>query len=197
MLLTPEQKENVFQLFANLSQYFSLLRKETDRGCAMIVASHLDYLLGEVLRSYMIRDADHQSEIEQFFKDNGFLGSFGTRIRLARYLNIISSELRKDLDIIRRIRNDFAHHLKFEDFNTASIKDRCLNLRHDFLEDSQNPRERFINTANNLIVIIDFLRTNSLGVFISGGNPRSVEIALLQDIQNAVVRIQASGSAQQ
>jgi hypothetical protein len=127
MVLTPEQKEKAFQLFADLSEYFRLLRKETDRGCAMIVVAHLDYLLGELLKASMIQDEEHRKEIAQFFKDNELLGNFGTRIKLARYLNIISSELRKDLDTIRKIRNDFAHQLKFEDFNTPTIKNRCMN----------------------------------------------------------------------
>jgi len=193
MVLTPEQKEKVFQSFADLSEYFRLLRKETDRGCAMIVASHLDYMLGELLKAYMTQDEANQQEFTQFFTDTGLLGTFATRIKLARYLNIISSELRKDLDTIRRIRNDFAHYLKFEDFNTDSIRDRCMNLQHDVLGINENPRERFINAANTLIVIIDFLRTHNIS-FSAFGNPRSVEIALLQDIQNAAASVHTQAS---
>jgi hypothetical protein len=190
VILTSGQKEDLFKSLADLSKYFSLLRKETDRGCAMIVASHLDYLLGKVLKGCMLQDQDHREEIDQFFKPDQPLGTFAARIKLARYLNIISSHLRKDLDTIRRIRNDFGHSLEYEDFNTPSVRDRCMNLRHDILDDSQNPRERFINTANVLIVIIDFLGVNtSLGIFTSASNPRDVEIALFQDISNAAVAV--------
>jgi DNA-binding MltR family transcriptional regulator len=192
MRLTPEHKEKVFQLFGDLSEYFRLLRKETDRGCAMIVAAHLDDKLGELLKACLIKDKEYEEEISRFFKDPEPLGTFSARIKLAHYLNIISPQVRKDLDTIRKIRNDFAHKLEFEDFNSQSIKDRCMNLQHDLLEDNRDPRERFINAANVLIVFIDFRRANSPGVFILGSNPRDVKIALMQDIMNAAASVHES-----
>lgn len=192
MKLTPEQKEKVFQLFGDLSEYFRLLRKETDRGCAMIVAAHLDDKLGELLKACMVQDKEYEEEIAEFFRDPGPLGTFSARIKLARYLSIMSPQVRKDLDIIRKIRNDFGHKLEFEDFNTPSIKDRCMNLQHDLLEENQNPRERFINAANVLIVFIDFFRENNPGVFGLARSPRDVEIALMQDITNAAASVQTS-----
>jgi DNA-binding MltR family transcriptional regulator len=177
-------------LFGDLSDYFRLLRKETDRGCAMIVAAHLDDKLGELLGACMIQDKEAEKEIAKFLK--GPLGSFATRIKLARYLNMISPQVRRDLETILDIRNDFAHKLEFEDFNTQSIKDRCMNLQHDLLEDNKNPRERFINAANVLIVFIDFFRANNPGVFGLARHPRDVEIALMQDILNAAASVQTS-----
>jgi hypothetical protein len=188
--LTPELKEKVFKLFGDLSEYFRLLRNETDRGCAMIVAAHLDHLLGELLKASMIQSKEEEKEIAKFFK--GPLRSFATRIKLARYLNIISRQVREDLDTILDIRNDFGHKLDFENFNTESIKARCMSLQHDLLEDSQNPRERFINTANVLIVFIDFFRANGMSSFSLGSNPRNVEVALMQDILNAAASVRGS-----
>ena len=166
MKLNPEHTEKVFQLFGDLSEYFRLLRKETDRGCAMIVAAHLDDKLGELLKACLIQDKEYEEEIARFFKDPEPLGTFSARIKLAHYLNIISSQVRKDLDTVRKIRNDFAHKLDFENFNTQSIKGRRMNLQHDLLEDNKYPRERFINAANVLIVFIDFFRANNPGVLV-------------------------------
>jgi hypothetical protein len=160
--LSADDKEKAFQILIDLKEYFRLLRKETDRGCAMIVAAHLDEKLGELLRHSMIPDESYAKEISRFFGPDEPLGSFAARIKLAHYLNLISSQVRGDLDTIRKIRNDFAHKLEFEDFNTSSIKDRCLNLQHDML-DSQSPRERFINTACVIIVFIDFLTKHGPG----------------------------------
>jgi DNA-binding MltR family transcriptional regulator len=191
MKLNPEHKEKVFQLFGDLSEYFRLLRKETDRGCAMIVAANLDDKLGELLKASMVQDKEYEEEISEFFKGTQPLGSFSARIKLSHYLNIISPQVRRDLDIIRKIRNDFGHKLEFEDFNTPSIKERCMNLQHDLLEENKNPRERFINAANVLIVFIDFFRDNAPG-FGLALNPRNVEIALMQDIQNAAALVHRS-----
>jgi hypothetical protein len=111
---------------------------------------------------------------------------------MARYLNMISRKVRTDLETILEIRNDFGHKLEFENFDTPSIKSRCMSLQHDLLEQSQNPRERFINTANVLIVFIDFFRANNPGVFILGSSPRDIEVALMQDIRNAAASVQTS-----
>ena len=70
--------------------------------------------------------------------------------------------MRQDLDTILNIRNDFGHKLEFENFNTDSIKERCMSLQHDLLENSQNPRERFINTANVLIVFMNQNATSGM-----------------------------------
>ena len=186
--LSAEDKEKAFQILVNLKEYFRLLRKETDRGCAMIVAAHLDQQLGELLRGYMIQDESYTKEISRFFGPDEPLGSFSARTKLAHYLNLISKQVRQDLDTIRKIRNDFAHKMEFEDFNTESIEHRCLNLQHDLL-DSQDPRERFINTASVLIVFIDFFSKHGLGSVGLSANIRTVEVALMQDIANAFVSV--------
>jgi DNA-binding MltR family transcriptional regulator len=186
--LSAEDKETAFQILVNLKEYFRLLRKETDRGCAMIVAAHLDQQLGELLRGCMTRDEEYTKEMSRFFDPDGPLGSFSTRTKLAHYLNLISKQVRQDLDTIRKIRNDFAHKLEFEDFNTPSVRDRCMNLQHDML-DSRNPRERFINTACVLLVFIDFFSKHGVGGIMLGANPRYVESALMQDIANAFVSV--------
>jgi DNA-binding MltR family transcriptional regulator len=190
--LTPEDKEKVFQLFGNLTEYFRLLRKETDRGCAMIVAALLDDKLAQLLRTCMIQDAKYGEEIASFFRGSEPLGSFSSRIKLAHYLNLISRQVRQDLDIIRKIRNDFGHKLEFEDFNTPSIKARCMNLQHDLMEENQNPREKFINAANVLIVFIDFASKHGIGPLGPYSNPRNVEIAVMVDIMNAAARVHGS-----
>jgi len=72
--------------------------------------------------------------------------------------------------------------------NESGIKHRCLNLQHDLL-DSQDPRERFINTASVLIVFIDFFSKHGLGSVGLSANIRTVEVALMQDIANAFVSV--------
>ena len=186
--LTADEKEKAFQVYVDLKDYFRLLRKETDRGCAMIVAAHLDQKLSQLLRGCMLQNKEYEDEITNLLKDPGPLGTFSARIRLAHYLNLISPQVRRDLDIIRKIRNDFAHELRFEDFNTPSIKDRCLNLQHDLL-DSQSPRDRFVHTANVLIIFLDFFSKHGVGSFTLGGNPRSVEVAVMNDIADAFVSV--------
>src|SRR5258708_38949621 len=88
--VTAEQKEKAFQILVDLKEYFRLLRKETDRGCAMIVAAHLDEKVRELLRNCMIRDERYAEEISRFFHPDRPLGTFSARTQLAHYLNLIS-----------------------------------------------------------------------------------------------------------
>jgi hypothetical protein len=67
-----------------------------------------------------------------------------------------------------------------------------MNLQHDLLEENQNPRERFINTANVLIVFIEFFGAYGASFLSPAASPRNVEIALMQDILNAAASVHAS-----
>ncbi len=58
------------------------------------------------------------------------LGSFSTRLKLARALNWIDELAYRDLEAIRGIRNDFAHSPSHElSFTSQSVRDTCLDLR--------------------------------------------------------------------
>jgi Mannitol repressor len=171
------RQEAVMALFSDVAKYFRVIRNESDRGCALVAASHLEYLLGELIKAHMINGPSKDS----FFK--GPLRSFSNRIKLAYFLGLISREIHDELNVILDIRNNFAHELKFEDFNDPIVKDRCVKLQHDVLQDSHDPRERFLNAASTLIVIIDFFRAGASPGMLIGG--RKIELAVIQDIRNA------------
>ena len=67
-----------------------------------------------------------------------------------------------------------------------------MNLQHDML-DSRSPRDRFIYTANVLITFIDFLCKYGGAITSPSSDPRSVEVALMQDITNAFVSVISEG----
>jgi hypothetical protein len=57
---------------------------------------------------------------------------------MAYCLGLIGPHIRDDLDIVRGIRNDFAHGHREITFDEASIRDRCLNLSLEIPEDLWN-----------------------------------------------------------
>jgi len=67
--LIAEPKEKAFQSLGDRSEYFRLMRKETDRGCAMIVAAHLDDKLGGLLKSCIIQAKKRQRGLRSFSGD--------------------------------------------------------------------------------------------------------------------------------
>src|SRR5690606_30701176 len=80
------------------------LSKESDRGCAMLAASHIDYMLELLLTRIM---AGNKSHHEQLFSFNGPFGTFSSKILVCYSLGLISSDALTDIQIIRKIRNEF------------------------------------------------------------------------------------------
>lgn len=97
----------------------------SDRAAAVLGGAFLDEQLKQLLESLLVED---KKLSEALFSPGGALGSFSSRTKMAYALGLLSPEIYKDIDTIRKIRNDFAHLLHGISFNSDSIKTRCQNL---------------------------------------------------------------------
>jgi len=134
-------------------EYFSAFLKEyqseTDRGAALVGAAQLDQQLLELLKRYFIDGKESSELLEGALAP---LGTFSSRILAAFCLGLISEYEFRELQLIRKIRNEFAHRthgLMFEDQKVASL---CANLDDrmpDALEHAieMTPRLRFVNAV--------------------------------------------------
>ena len=108
----------------HLNEFSKRFREETDRACAVLGAALLDDCLERLFRRSLRAHAD------ELLEANGVLATFSARIKLSRSLNWINDDVEHDLNVIRRIRNEFAHSfdhaLSFSDGPTAN---RCQSLR--------------------------------------------------------------------
>lgn len=102
------------------------LLKESDRGCALLAASHLDATLQKLFEVKLIGTKKEQ---KQLFDYSGPLGSFSSRIIMAYSMGIISKNYLHDLQIIRKIRNDFGHSPLIINFDDPKIKPLCHSLK--------------------------------------------------------------------
>lgn len=103
--------------------------KESDRGCAIVAAELLSEELEQLLRAYCRSDpADVKQTIDPLFSGYGPLATFSARINLAYSLGILPRPTRDRLDIIRRLRNDFAHEWGPLDFNDPKCAARLAML---------------------------------------------------------------------
>ena len=119
------RKSNEPANIPSLDQAAKVFTKQSDRGSALIAAAWVDDALEVYLRAFLRPD---KKTADAMLQPEGPLGSFAARIKIAYLLGIIEPTAHKDLEIIRGIRNDFAHvrqHIKFTD---QSIKDRCKCL---------------------------------------------------------------------
>jgi hypothetical protein len=59
---------------------------------------------------------------------NAPLGTFSAKINLALRMGLITSTFFTGLEIIRKVRNDFAHNISEAQFESPSVKDRIAAL---------------------------------------------------------------------
>ena len=86
--------------------FLTELNKETPRGAALVSATMIDDLLGRCIRAFLVDDRDGHSLVDGF---NAPLGSFSARIVAAHALGLLSDVECAECQIIRKVRNAFAH----------------------------------------------------------------------------------------
>lgn len=108
----------------NWPSYLSEYEQSDDRSCALIIASYLDQCLEILLRQSFV-DARLADDL---LVDNGPLGTFAAKIKLARSLNLISGRLYHDIQLVRKLRNHFAHNFESAQFNQDPALSWCRSM---------------------------------------------------------------------
>jgi mannitol operon repressor len=119
----------VLKEFPNLKEflpYLDELNKESPRGKVLISTGYLEEMLKEILSGFLMED---KIVDDLFDSGNAPLGTLSARAKLAYTLGLISDVEFQDIDLIRRIRNDFAHDMKAS-FADKSVRSRCGQLKH-------------------------------------------------------------------
>ncbi len=99
-----------------------LLSSESDRGVVMIGASFLDEALEVLLRAKFGADKNKVKDVvNPLFGGVGPLTTFSSKIKLSYALDLIDDWVYKDMEIVREIRNTFAHQISAADFGDADV----------------------------------------------------------------------------
>ncbi len=110
--------------FADLGQTLSLLNDESTRGGVLLGAAILDDCLRKLLHNFMIAS---EKEVNKLLH-NGPLGTFSARCLAAYCLGLISIDEFHDIELIREVRNSFAHDLMEANLENSAIKANCTKL---------------------------------------------------------------------
>jgi DNA-binding MltR family transcriptional regulator len=155
--------------FREVSKMIVQLDNETDRAVALIVTAWLDDALTEMIKRKLVKD---KKVVEEMFRDNAALGTFSSRIGLAYLIRRISKVVYNNLQMIRKIRNDFAHDRENLKFSDESISDRCKNLFLTGFKGQEkkaegikefNPRNAFIATSIGMLgFFIEFISDETM-----------------------------------
>lgn len=107
-------------------------KKGRDRSNVIVGATLLDEYLRRLIAAFLI-DTTKSKKIEEvvnkLFEFNGSFGSFGARIKGAYCLGLISQDEFDNLEIIRDIRNVFAHQLHGLSLHDEWVYNNCNSLK--------------------------------------------------------------------
>lgn len=110
----------------DITGFFEEFNRESDRGAAIIGAAMLDERLRQLMGAFLVDDS---TKVDQLLEGPlAPLGSFASRIGTSYCLGLISKDEYHDLQIVREIRNVFAHELHGLSFSDARVKDKCTQL---------------------------------------------------------------------
>jgi len=151
-----------------------VLKQKSDRPLVIIATIFLDNELTDILRAFLIPDAD-KIDNDNLFGYNRPIENFGPKIDLAYRLGLISDKLCKDLHYIRCMRNDFAHAQKKYKLNEDKVK----HLSTKFTENMPFMHKNYIGTRGTFQFVVELflyvlsgigsrVRDTAKGVSISG-----------------------------
>ena len=139
--------------------------KETDRGAAIFATSLFDESLRTLLSTFLVSNSTSKDEI--FEGPNAPMATLSSKITMAHRLGLITDKFARDLNLIRKIRNEFAHNIQGCDFGHSSIQSRIqeldkssetiakLNVMNGDNEDfDRNPRRTFLMTCSWMLTSI-------------------------------------------
>jgi len=107
---------------AELSQEFlSQLLEESERSAVVLGAARLDVALANALKCLM---CCHPNGQDNLFDSERPLGSLSAKIALAYRLGVIDQDVEHALQVIRKIRNEFAHSITDESLSLQRHRDR-------------------------------------------------------------------------
>jgi DNA-binding MltR family transcriptional regulator len=112
-------------LSADSRRFIEDLQKETDRGAALIGAAFIDNVMESMLRAYFV---DDKEIVDEILNSNDLIGNLSVKGKLAYCLGLIGKENYRDINVIRKIRNEFAHLDKLVSFDMPDVKKLCQVL---------------------------------------------------------------------
>ncbi|MCE5361458.1 MAG: hypothetical protein JJ714_10925 [Acidithiobacillus sp.] len=108
--------------------FFELRDGSADRSVALVVAACVEEVLRQVLESRLV-SLPKEEERKLFDEPGGPFHNFYSKILTGFALGLYGPITKGDLDIIRTIRNSFAHSMKALRFDSPEIEKQCNDLR--------------------------------------------------------------------
>lgn len=137
----------------DLSKYIEELKRETDRGLPLVAMALLDEKLRDTLESFCV---NKKSAVKLLDEMNSPLGTLSSRLDSCFAFGLIDEFEYAEINLLRKIRNEFAHAKHGLSFDNEKIRGLCSTLKTDLPEGEDyplnDPRFRFTNSVVSLVL---------------------------------------------
>lgn len=143
-------------VFGKFNRLLEVIDGEDERGMVLSVAAYAEDCLGRLLLAYL-RKGEYSKGLVHGF--NAPLGTLAARIKAAFAVSVLSPEQSRDLDLMRKIRNEFAHQ-----WEGCSLEDEKIMGWIDEMSDSRisppkatTPRSKFRGIMSCVMAELEYL----------------------------------------
>jgi putative DNA-invertase from lambdoid prophage Rac len=124
---------------------FRRMRGETDTGLVLMLTLWVEQALTDLLRAFFVRDAP----AIRFVK--GLSGKLDLKIALVQALGIFPVDVREDADLLKNIRNRFAHRVLTGTFRDSDVAELVDSLAYARTHPRMSRRRVFIHSAARVV----------------------------------------------
>jgi hypothetical protein len=119
-------ENEIIQEANELSKYVK--NKDSRTFCILIISFMEDILKRNFINYWQINS---KNKIDLYFGSNGPLNSFAQRVLIALSINWITNEEYKDINLLRKIRNEFAHNHKIYSLEKDPLLSHVDSIIHE------------------------------------------------------------------
>jgi mannitol operon repressor len=132
----------------DLAKFVEELKRETDRGLPLVGTALIDEKLRDTLEAFLIEKKIAKKLLDE---PNSTLGSFSSRLDMCYALGLIDNYEYNEINLLRKVRNEFAHSKHGISFKTDKIIGLCSTLRSILPEEDgfplKDPKFRYMNSV--------------------------------------------------
>ena len=123
--LSDKEKQDLEAAALASIKFVAQLAQEGERSAVIIGAAKIEEQVEGLLKAVLV---NNPSSNDPLFDSDRALGALSAKIEMAYRLGLFTPELRSALDIVRRIRNQFAHSVEFASLADSPQGERVRRL---------------------------------------------------------------------
>jgi len=127
----------------SLSKLRKELIQESDRGLCLLAIGRLDVILTKILEIKLLGSKTFKRDL---FNNNGPLCTLSSKIKMSYSLGLITKNTYEEIEVMRKVRNMFAHSDQHISFDSKEVEDACSGMIMFPLQKGRKNRAKFITT---------------------------------------------------